>query len=141
MSLIARDNRPAALTLWPPATILLITQTELLWAVSGGGVGGSQEHGSVCLRRLQRTRRVGEGKGREGGVKILLTTASLVIRNSAKICIHLCKQGQATKEDGKHTCTHCRVLAPGMQTHFSDTAGRRKTSTQTWAHTTGRNGW
>lgn len=63
MSLIARDNRPAALTLWPPATILLITQTELLWAVSGGS---SQEHGSVCLRRLQKTRR-GGSKGREGG--------------------------------------------------------------------------
>lgn len=42
MSLIARDNRPAALTLWPPATILLITQTELLWAVSGEQPGARQ---------------------------------------------------------------------------------------------------
>lgn len=52
------------------------------------------------------------------------------------ICIHPCKQGQATKEDSKHTCRHCRVLALGMQTHIHDTAGRSQTSMQTWLHTT-----
>lgn len=34
MIVIAQDNRPAALTLWPSSALLLITQTKLLWAVS-----------------------------------------------------------------------------------------------------------
>lgn len=63
-------------------------------------------------------------------------TQRLSHKELGQICIHPCKQGQVTKVDGKHTCTHCRVLAPGMQTHSSDTAGRRKTSVQTGAHTT-----
>lgn len=35
MIVITQDNRPAALTLRPSSALLLITQTKLLWAVSG----------------------------------------------------------------------------------------------------------
>lgn len=91
MILIAEDNRPAALTLWPSSTILLITQTKLLWAVSED----SQEHSNVCLKRLQKTR----------GGKNLTHYSISHHKELGPICIHPCKQGQATKEDRKHTCT------------------------------------
>lgn len=64
-------------------TILLITQTKLLWAVSGD----SQERSNVCLKRLQK-------KGREGSLKILLSTASLAIRNPAQFVFIRANRGK-----------------------------------------------
>lgn len=52
MIVIAQDNRPAALTLWPSSALLLITQTKLLWAVSGDVSNTKRQSGA---RQLQET--------------------------------------------------------------------------------------
>lgn len=52
MIVITQDNRPAALTLWPSSELLLITQTKLLWAVSGDVSNTKRQSGA---RRLQET--------------------------------------------------------------------------------------
>lgn len=52
MSVISQDNRPGALTLWPSSALLLITQTKLLWAVSGDASNTRRQAGA---RRPQET--------------------------------------------------------------------------------------
>lgn len=55
MTVISRDNRPAALTLWPSSVLLLTTQTKLLWAVSGDMSNAKRQSGA---RRLQEGLRI-----------------------------------------------------------------------------------
>lgn len=47
------------------------------------------------------------------------------------ICIHPCKQRQTTEKDGKHACTHCRVLALGAQTHINTVRASKNKHTNT----------
>lgn len=73
---------------------------------------------------------------KRGGVKILLTTASLAIRNSAQFVFIRANRGKQPRRIGNTHAQHCRVLALGMQTHINDTVGLSQTSMQTWAHVT-----
>lgn len=106
--LIAQDRRPAALTLWPSSTILLITQTKLLWAASGDMSNTKRQPGALNYVYVKTTKKT----GREGGKNLTHYHISCH-KELGPICIHPCKQGQATKEDSKHTCIHCRALALG----------------------------
>lgn len=100
-------------------TILLVTQSKMTIGLCQGTwvtPNFCQELTHVCVNRSQN---------REWGDKNLTHYGESSHKECCPICIHPYKQGQTTREDSKHSCIHCRVLAMGMQTHISDTALRK----------------
>lgn len=118
--LIAQDNRPGALTLWPALrvtrkyrgrdNITCNTKSNDYGLCQGTWVTPNfcQELTHVCVNRSQN---------REWGDKNLTHYGESSHKECCPICIHPYKQGQTTREDSKHSCIHRRVLAMGMQTH------------------------